>query len=197
MARIGAHSCHSNPIRGVCVDKINQRGRLGQSWVEEPNWALSCKWLRPLGWHEQLRSEIHSRPPAPHWLLPRKRWTFNITAVTLLNLWGDFMYRILFAAALAAASKPVLAQGLESMSLANELGSVLASEKACNLAFDQAAIAAFIEAKVPANDMGFASTLNMMTQGSKYQFEEMSASSKTAHCTQIKRVAASYGFIEQ
>lgn len=106
------------------------------------------------------------------------------------------MYRILIAAALAAASTPVLAQGLESMKLATELGTVLASEEPCGLTFDQTAIAAFIEAKVPADDMGFASTLNMMTEGQKYQIEEMSASSKTAHCTQIKRVAASYGFIQ-
>lgn len=105
------------------------------------------------------------------------------------------MYRILLAAALAAASTPALAQGLESMSLASELGTVLASEEACGLTFDQTAIAAFIEAKVAADDMGFASTLNMMTEGNKYQIEEMSVSSKTAHCTQIKRVAASYGFI--
>lgn len=107
------------------------------------------------------------------------------------------MYRILFAAVLAAASSPVLAQGLESMSLANELGTVLASEEACGLTFDQDAIAAFIEAKVPADDMSFVSTLNMMTEGQKYQMEGMSASSRTAHCTQIKRVAASYGFIGQ
>lgn len=107
------------------------------------------------------------------------------------------MYRILIAAAFAAASTPVFAQGLESMTLASELGSVLASEEACGLTFDQTAIAAFIEAKVSADDMRFVSTLNMMTKGQKLQIEEMSASSKTAHCTQIKRVAASYGFIQQ
>lgn len=83
------------------------------------------------------------------------------------------------------------------MKLATEVGTVLASEEGCGLTFDQPAIAAFIEAKVPADDMSFASTLSMMTKGSAYQIEEMSASSKTAHCTQIKRVAASYGFIQQ
>lgn len=106
------------------------------------------------------------------------------------------MYRILFAAVLAAASSPALAQGLESKKLASDLGAVLASEEACGLSFDQSAIAAFIEAKVPADDMSFASTLSLMTKGQEVQIEEMSASSKTAHCTQIKRVAASYGFIE-
>ena len=106
------------------------------------------------------------------------------------------MYRILIAAAFAAASTPVLAQGLESMKLATELGTVLASEEPCGLTFDQTAIAAFIEAKVPADDMSFPSRLSMMTKGSAYQIDEMSASSKTAHCTQIKRVAASYGFIQ-
>lgn len=107
------------------------------------------------------------------------------------------MYRILIAAAFAAASTPVLAQGLESMRLATELGTVLASEEPCGLTFDQSAIAAFIEGKVAADDMSFASRLNLMTKGQEVQIEEMSASSKTAHCTQIKRVAASYGFIQQ
>lgn len=81
--------------------------------------------------------------------------------------------------------------------MATELGSVLASEEACGLTFDQAAVAAFIEEKVPADDMGFTSTLSMMTKGQQFQIEEMSASSKTAHCTQIARVAASYGFIQK
>ena len=107
------------------------------------------------------------------------------------------MYKILFAAALAATPTSVFAQGLESMTMASELGSVLASEEACGLTFDQDAIAAFIENKVAADDMGFVSTLNMMTEGQKYRLEDMSASSKTAHCTQIKRVAISFGFIRQ
>lgn len=107
------------------------------------------------------------------------------------------MYRTILMAALAAVSGPVAAQGLDSMNVAVELGTVLASEEACGLSFNQEAIAAFIEANVAADDMSFASTLGMMTGGKKYEIDEMSASSKTAHCTQIKRVAATYKFIGQ
>ncbi len=82
------------------------------------------------------------------------------------------------------------------MSLANELGSVLASEKPCGLTFDQAAISAFIESKVPAKDMSFPSTLMVMTKGSAVQLEELSEAGKVAHCTQIRRVAKSYGFVK-
>ncbi|UWU80723.1 signal recognition particle [Bradyrhizobium huanghuaihaiense] len=80
------------------------------------------------------------------------------------------------------------------MNLANELGSILASEKVCGLTYDQAAIAAFVEQRVPANDMSFPSTLNMMVTGNAVQIEGLSPSAKTAHCTQVRRVAKSYGF---
>ncbi|CAN5187839.1 hypothetical protein BH10PSE8_BH10PSE8_10970 [soil metagenome] len=86
------------------------------------------------------------------------------------------------------------AQDLKSMTLANELGSVLASEELCGLSFEQGAIAAFVEKRVRPDDLSFASTLKMMTSGNEVQLNGMSASSKTAHCTQIKRVASSYGF---
>ena len=62
--------------------------------------------------------------------------------------------------------------------------------------YDQAAIAAYIESEVPADDMSFASTLQMMVQGQGYQLDQMSKSSTTAHCTQIGRVAKSYKFIQ-
>lgn len=82
------------------------------------------------------------------------------------------------------------------MTLANELGSVLASESLCGLSFDQGAISAFIEKRVAADDLSFASTLQMMTTGQEFQLKGMSTSSKTAHCTQIGRVAKSYGFLK-
>jgi hypothetical protein len=108
------------------------------------------------------------------------------------------MHRItLSLALLLSATAPALAQDFESMQLANDLGTVLASEEPCGFTFDQAAIEAFIEDKVSADDMGFASTLSVMTQGQRIQIDKMSASSKTAHCTQIKRVAGSYGFLSR
>tara|TARA_R110002020_G_scaffold10801_22_gene41076 strand:- start:5005 stop:5337 length:333 start_codon:yes stop_codon:yes gene_type:complete len=101
----------------------------------------------------------------------------------------------LFAALLLAMPAQTHAQSdVDSMMLASQLGSVLAAEDFCGFDFDQAAIAAFIEAKVAADDMAFPSTLSTMTDGHRYQQESMSASAKTAHCTQIGRVAVSYGF---
>ena len=108
------------------------------------------------------------------------------------------MNRFILAATLAALSIGFTAQAhagdLETMELATHLGSVLASEEACGLAYDQAAIAAFIEEKVPADDLGFPSMLSTMTSGAQYELQGMSASQKTAHCAQIKRIAKSYGF---
>lgn len=82
------------------------------------------------------------------------------------------------------------------MTLATDLGNVIASEAACGLSYDQAAISAFIESKVPADDMNFPSLLQTMIMGQEYTLQEMSTSGKTAHCTQIARVAKSYGFIQ-
>lgn len=89
---------------------------------------------------------------------------------------------------------PVLAQDMDSMTLANELGSVLAGEEFCGLDYDQEAIAAFVEAEVDADDMSFPGMLKTMTDGHMFQQSGMSASAKTANCTQIARLAKSYGF---
>ena len=88
------------------------------------------------------------------------------------------------------------AQSMESMNIASNLGSVLASEEKCGLSYSQPAIETYIDKNVPADDMGFASTLSMMTQGHEVQIEEMSPSALTAHCSQINRVSKSYGFTE-
>ncbi len=57
------------------------------------------------------------------------------------------------------------AQDLKSMTLANELASVLASEELCGLAYNQDAIAAFIDKRVKADDLSFANYLRLMTSG--------------------------------
>lgn len=82
------------------------------------------------------------------------------------------------------------------MTLASQLGSVLAAEEFCGLTYDQEAIAAFINAEVAEDDLGFASMLQMQTQGLAVMQEEMNASQKTAHCAQTQRVARSYGFVD-
>ena len=107
------------------------------------------------------------------------------------------MNRIVSAiTALCIFTAPAFAwSDLDSMKLSVALGDVLASEKPCNLTYKQDAIAKFIDSKVPASDMDFTSSLDTQTQGRAFMLKEMSASSRTAHCRQIERVAKSYGFI--
>lgn len=103
------------------------------------------------------------------------------------------MWKLLLPCLLTSAG--AAAQDMKSMTLANELGSVLASESICELSYDPNAIAAFIEKRVKADDISFASTLRAMTAGQEFQMRNMSPSAKAAHCTQIRRVARANGFI--
>lgn len=82
-----------------------------------------------------------------------------------------------------------------SNSVANSLGSMLASEEICGLSYRQDAIVAYIERNVPADDMGFASKLKVYTDGNRLMIERMSSSERTAHCAQIKRAARKNGLI--
>ena len=83
----------------------------------------------------------------------------------------------------------------DSTDVALQLGTVLASETFCNLSYNHEAIDAYVQKNVSADDMGFPSMLDMMTQGSEIQLRDMSSSSKAAHCTQMRRIAKSYGFV--
>jgi len=103
--------------------------------------------------------------------------------------------RIWIVAAAAVVATGAAAQSMKSMNTAMELGGMLASEEPCGLAYDHAAIERYIEQHVPADDMGFASTLSLMTAGQAVQIEDMSPSAKAAHCAQIRRVARANGFI--
>lgn len=104
-------------------------------------------------------------------------------------------WKIVIAVLAMSASVSAAHAAYNALVLANELGNVLAAEELCGLTFDQAAIASFVEKRVPADDMSFAGYLQTQVDGIRIGFEDMSASQKTAHCTQIKRVAKSYGFL--
>lgn len=94
--------------------------------------------------------------------------------------------------AVAILSVPASSQDIQ---VARKLGSLIAAEEFCGLSYNQEAIAAFISSEVPAEDMDFASMLNTMTMGAGFNQENMTASGKTAHCTQMQRVAKTYGFV--
>lgn len=80
--------------------------------------------------------------------------------------------------------------------LSENLSLVIASEKPCNLSYDQDAIAAFIEENVAADDFDFAGDLARKIRLNTHNVESVTASALTAHCAQISRVAKSYGFIK-
>lgn len=101
------------------------------------------------------------------------------------------------SALLLAATAPAIPQNMESVRIAQELGAVIGSEDACGLNYNQAAIEQFVDDRVRDDDMGFTRNLNVFTQGAHFDIAEMSESSLTAHCRQIRRVARSFGFIEE
>lgn len=94
------------------------------------------------------------------------------------------------------ACEIALAQSNDSMQLAEDLGSVLASEAFCGLQYDQEAIRQFVQSHVRADDMGFNNMLGAETWSARHELEQMSPSLKTAHCAQTERVARSYKFIK-
>lgn len=106
------------------------------------------------------------------------------------------MSRCYFAAVFLSITTMSHAQSLDSKQKAQELGSILASEEMCGLEYDQDAISRWIDENTDPADIAFASTLSMMIEGSKFYFEEMSTSSKTAHCRSIERTTRHFGFIQ-
>lgn len=84
----------------------------------------------------------------------------------------------------------------EDTQLALHLGNIIASEKFCGLSYRQAKIELFIEENVSADNMSFPANLSTMIQGTRYSLKNFSSSAKTAHCTQVKRLAKSFKFID-
>ncbi|WP_420023736.1 hypothetical protein ACN9JG_06145 [Cereibacter azotoformans] len=82
------------------------------------------------------------------------------------------------------------------MEIATSLGSILAAESFCGLSYDEAAVAAYIDNHVPADDMSFTSTLSVMVAGAEYSQQELSPSTKAAHCRSVERTARHYGFVQ-
>lgn len=87
--------------------------------------------------------------------------------------------------------------GVPNFEVANGLASVLGSEQACGLKYDQSAIERYVAKKVGADDMSFPLLLKSITEGVKAQIAGMSQSELTAHCTQICRTAKYYGFVAE
>lgn len=103
--------------------------------------------------------------------------------------------RLLPALLLVAGAAHAMSKG-EALDLAGQLGLVIGSETACGLSYDQAAIAAFITANVPPDQLDFAGYLQIEIDMETDDFQDMTTSAKTAHCAAVTRSARHLGFID-
>lgn len=104
--------------------------------------------------------------------------------------------RISIAAfALAMTTGPVFADALENLSKGMALGTLIASEDYCGMAFDQSAIERWIGENVPATAMDFPQLMEMGRTGEEYERQDRTDSAKTAHCAAMRQTARHYGFI--
>lgn len=97
---------------------------------------------------------------------------------------------------LLASTSALAADDFDTIRAATDLGSVLAAEAPCGLTYDQAAIEAYIDGLGIEANMGFVSTLSMMTQGAEFNQRDLSESARTAHCRAVTLTARHYGFID-
>lgn len=103
---------------------------------------------------------------------------------------GAAIFTVLMGARAASAST------MDLYSIAASLGSVIAAEGVCDIPLNHSAIERYIEANVAADDMEFSSTLEMMTEGSRYTIGKMTASARAAHCFQVRRAAQENGLVD-
>ena len=93
-------------------------------------------------------------------------------------------------------AQPGAAMDLATQKLVVELGSVLGSEALCNLSFDLDAVDTFIDRNVSPEDMGFAASLHMMTEGSRLQYAAIEGAHLRAHCRAVEATARHHGLLE-
>ena len=99
--------------------------------------------------------------------------------------------KTLIAATILLVGTVQSGQAKDSASVAVELGSVIASEELCGLTYNQAAIRAFIEKNVDADDTQFAVTLEAMVETGRWGFKDTSSKDRALHAD--RRVAKSFG----
>lgn len=110
---------------------------------------------------------------------------------------SSLKFHMMFFSALVFISSMATAQDeFKSIQIAQKLGSLLASELFCDLAFNQEAISNFIENNVSAEDMAFVNHLDGAITLTKFTLDTKSVSEKTAHCAQIRRLAIAYKFVQ-
>lgn len=79
--------------------------------------------------------------------------------------------------------------------LTRDLGSLIAAGTTCGLVYDQAAVNGWIAKNAPADDMHFAPLLASTVHLAGLVQADMDATTKSAFCSQSKRVAETMGFL--
>lgn len=85
------------------------------------------------------------------------------------------------------------AQARSDQMFAIEFGGLIASEEACGLAFEEAAIARAIDVNVPADDLSFLTYFEAGIGTAQRRIRDMSSAALVAHCAQVRRLAAHFG----
>jgi hypothetical protein len=97
--------------------------------------------------------------------------------------------------ALVLATATSARAGTDKSQVAEQLGNLLGSEKACGLAYNHEAIEAFIRERIPPTDLDFPALLQTHTWLAHLGIKDMSESSLVAHCYQIRQLAKEYNLI--
>jgi hypothetical protein len=69
-----------------------------------------------------------------------------------------------------------------------EIGTIVGSEKACGLHFNQGALERFVTKFIEPEDLHFTSMFNIYVETTAYQLRNMSPAALTVHCAQIRQV---------
>lgn len=99
--------------------------------------------------------------------------------------------RSLVIAAFLLFPASAIAEGID---VAPGLADVLAAEDFCGLDYDPRDIERFVAHNVRNDDLEFTGMLKGLIFVAEAAQEKMSASAKSAHCTQIRRLAAHFAF---
>lgn len=121
---------------------------------------------------------------------------YKATNMTRLSIPRKTLALVAALCAMLICPIPAEAQREPSVQVADNLGTVLAGEEPCGLAYDKDAIKLFVEKHVTNDDMEFANYLSVSTWSYARDMKEMSESQKVAACKQIERVALTYHFIK-
>lgn len=98
------------------------------------------------------------------------------------------------AACIATAALPQPTES-ETYMFTSHLANVLSSEEVCGLSFDHDALGQWIAEQPEAASLSFANLLTTNRQLSDHSLQDLSGSSKVAHCAGVQRFATDAGFL--